>query len=116
MKYSNKVSNKIAKIRHDRNYTLTDFANLIDMNRSTYHDKEIGKSEFTISEIEKIAFKLNEPISCILGAESNNIKTESSIVIFQQINFGTNNLHLNEDLVNVIKDFDFKDYFCKKDI
>ena len=116
MKYSNKVSNNIAKIRQDRNYNLTDFANLVEMNRSTYHDKEIGKSEFTISEIEKIAFKLNEPISCILGADSNNIKTESNIVFFQQINFGTNNFQLNEDIVNVIKDIDFKDYFCTKDI
>lgn len=115
MKYGIKVSNNIAKIRHDRKYTLTDFANLIDMNRSTYHDKEIGKSEFTLSEIEKIAYKLNEPISRILGSETNSIKTDSSIVIFQQINFGTNNLHLNEDILNVIRNIDFKDYFCKKD-
>ncbi|WP_087554726.1 helix-turn-helix transcriptional regulator [Clostridioides difficile] len=46
--------NKLKELREQKGYTQLEFSLLIDINYKTYNRKEQGKTDFTVTELEKI--------------------------------------------------------------
>ena len=59
---SETLKNKLKVLRAQYDYTQDDLANYLNIASSTYHNKEVGKSDFTLSECKKISKLFNKSL------------------------------------------------------
>ena len=103
MDINKKVALNIMSLREEKGILQKDFAAMIEMSKSTYCDKENGKSDLTIKEISLIATALDVSISFLLGiSESNNQSNNNSIVLSQNNN-GSIYFHPSSEVIDKIK-------------
>lgn len=69
-----RVANNIERLRNERGYTQETVANVLKISRATYNNKESGKRDWTISEIEQLAMFFNVPVAEFFDEPRNNEK------------------------------------------
>lgn len=94
------VAQRIMQLRESKGYTLKDFASTIDMSKSTYFDKESGKTEITVNELYRFKDGLKTNVLTLLGI--NNIVSNNSIVLSQNNN-GTIYFQPSDDFLDKLK-------------
>lgn len=66
------LKNKLKVLRAQYDYTQDDIANYLNIASSTYHNKEVGKTDFTLSECKKISKLFNKSLDEIFFTENSN--------------------------------------------
>ena len=98
------VAQRIMQLRESKGFTQKDFAITIDMSKSTYSDKETGKTEITINELYRISEGLETNVITLLGIEDsfiNNISNNS--IVLSQNNNGTIYFQPSADILDKLK-------------
>ena len=74
-----RIGNRIKKARKQRGYSQSEFADKLEIGRSTLANYEQGARTPTIETVEEIATGLNVPPSYIVGWNDNEISFEGGI-------------------------------------
>ena len=60
-------------LRRENRLTQTDMANVLGIHRHSYHMKESGKSDFTLSEAIKLAKHFNSSLDEMFGTPKKEV-------------------------------------------
>ena len=77
------LKNKLKSLRAEHDFNQQDIADYLGIKRTTYHNKETGKNDFTVSEAKQLAQLFNLSIDDIFFTDRVNFKNtniDTSIV------------------------------------
>jgi len=94
-----KVAKNIMLLRAKKNLTQVEFASLIDMSKSTYSDKENGKTEITLNELERISKGLEVDFSDLMGTSDVFNQNNKNCIVLTQNKNGTLYFEVDEDVI-----------------
>lgn len=79
------LKNKLKALRAVNGLDQQYMANYLNVGRTTYHNKETGKNDFTITEAKQIAELFNLSIDDIFFTERVNLKNTNIVCPIQMV-------------------------------
>lgn len=68
------LRNKLKSLRAEHDFNQQDLADYLGIQKTTYHNKETGKNDFTVTEAKQLAELFNSSIDDIFFADKVNLK------------------------------------------
>lgn len=79
------LRNKLKALRAEHDYNQQDMADYLGIKRTTYHNKETGKNDFTVSEAKQIAKLFDTSIDDIFFTDKVNLENTPIVCPMQKL-------------------------------
>lgn len=79
------LKNKLKSLRAEHGFNQQDMADILNISRTSYCNKEIGKNKFNIYEAKQIAELFNSSIDDIFFTDEVNFKNTDIVCPIQKL-------------------------------
>ena len=79
------LKNKLKSLRAEHDFNQQDMAEFLGIRRTTYHNKETGKNDFTVSEAKQLAELFNSSIDDIFFTDRVNLENTFIVCPVQRV-------------------------------